>query len=183
MVLDSVDLTAIATLFTTATSMTPQESLFAIAEIGIGLAGFSGLVAAFVQHSGQTWRLEQKTRIVLLIILSFGMMVSALTPYALSGLSDEPALVWGTPMVGFSLLCFSLLGYWIAMSRRHGFKLLFPYLSIPIIGIALALQALGFLSGLGWVFPYSPAVFVLGLLSVLVFGANIFLALLYSIWG
>ena len=32
--------------------MAPEESLASIAEIGIGLAGFSGLVAAFVQHSG-----------------------------------------------------------------------------------------------------------------------------------
>ena len=162
--------------------MTPQDALFAIAEVGIGLAGFSGLVAAFVQHSGQTWRREQKTRIVLLIVLSFGMIVSALAPYALSGVSGSPALVWGAPMVALSVLCIGLLLYWIRVSRKYAFKLLFPLFSIPILSVATVLQVMGFLSGIGWIFPYSPALFVLGLLSVLVFGANIFLALLYSIW-
>jgi hypothetical protein len=162
--------------------MTPQDSLFAIAEIGIGLAGFSGLVAAFVQHSGQTWRLDQKTRIVLLIMLSFGMIVCALIPYALSGVTNSPDLIWGLPMIAFSILCISLLGYWIRVSRKHGFRLLFPFISVPVLTIAAALQVLAFLSGIGVVYPYSPALFVFGLLSVLVFGANIFLALLYSIW-
>lgn len=162
--------------------MTPQDALFSIAEISIGLAGFSGLVAAFVQHAGQTWRADQKTRIVLLIVLSFGMIVSALAPYALSGVSTSSALVWGVPMVAFSVLCLGLLVYWVVVSRRRAFKLLFPVISVPILSVATALQVLALLSGLGWILPYSPAVFVLGLLSVLVFGANIFLALLYSIW-
>ena len=162
--------------------MTPQDSLFSIAEISIGLAGFSGLVAAFVQHSGQSWRADQKTRIVLLIVLSFGTIVAALAPYALSGLSSAPALVWGLPMIGFSVLCMILLGYWVTLARRHQFKLQFPLVSIPILTGATALQVLVLLSGLGCVVPYSPAVFVLGFLSVLVFGANVFLALLDSIW-
>lgn len=163
--------------------MTPQDSLFSIAEISIGLAGFSGLVAAFVQHAGEPWRADQKTRIVLLIVLSFGVIVSALTPYALSGISDSPALVWGVPMVAFSILCIGLHGYWIVVARKRSFTLQFPYVSIPILIGATALQALAFLSGLGLVVPYSPTVFVFGLLSVLVFGANMFLALLYSIWA
>lgn len=163
--------------------MAPEDSLFAIAEIGIGLAGFSGLVAAFVEHSGQSWRADQKTRIVLLIILSFGMIVSALLPYALSGINTSPALVWGIPMIAFSSLCMILAGYWIAASLKHGFKLLFPMFSIPILTGAMILEVMTFLSGLGWILPYSPTVFVSGLLLVLVFGANIFLALLYSIWN
>ena len=85
-------------------------------------------------------------------------------------------------MIAFGMLCMGLLTYWIRVSRKHSFKLLFPVFSIPILCLATVLQILGFLSGLGWIFPYSQTVFVFGLLSVLVFGANIFLALLYSIW-
>ena len=162
--------------------MTPEDALFSIAEISIGLAGFSGLVAAFVQHEGQSWREDQKARIVLLIVLSFGMMVCSLAPYALAGVSASPALVWGVPMLAFSSLCIGLLAFWVVVSRRCGFKLFFPLVSIPIIAGAAALQVLAFLSGLGWIYPYSPTVFVLGFLSILVFGANVFLALLYSIW-
>jgi len=162
--------------------MTPEDALFSIAEISIGLAGFSGLVAAFVQHEGQSWRLDQKTRIVLLIVLSFGVIVSALTPYALSGISTSPALIWGVPLVAFSVLCIGLLVFWTVLSRRHGFTLLFPLTSIPILLVATTLQVVALLSGLGLIFPYSSTVLVLGFLSVLVFGANMFLALLYSIW-
>ncbi|MGE0621392.1 MAG: hypothetical protein AB7I04_07970 [Pseudomonadales bacterium] len=162
--------------------MTPQDALFAIAEISIGLAGFSGLVAAFVQHEGQTWRADQKTRIVMLIVLSFGVIVCALTPYALSGVSASPALIWGVPLVVFSTLCIGLLIYWIVVSRRHSFQLLFPVISIPVLTVATVLQVVAFLSGVGLLFPYSSTILVLGFLSVLVFGANMFLALLYSIW-
>jgi len=162
--------------------MAPEDSLFSIAEISIGLAGFSGLVAAFVQHEGQTWRADQKARIVLLIVLSFGVIACALAPYALSGISTSPRLVWGAPMIAFSTLCIGLLIHWIRLSRRHGFRLQFPFLSITILTAATAIQVVSFFSGLGWILPYSPAVFVLGFLTVLVFGANMFLALLYSIW-
>jgi hypothetical protein len=160
----------------------PEDALFSIAEISIGLAGFSGLVAAFVQQSAHSWRADQKTRIVLLIVLSFGVIVAALLPYGLSGVSDSPRLVWGVPLLAFSTLCIGLLIYWIRVSRRHSFKLLFPLVSIPVLGIATSLQVLAFLSGLGWIMPYSPTLLVLGFLAVLVFGANMFLALLYSIW-
>jgi len=162
--------------------MTPQDALFSIAEISIGLAGFSGLVAAFVQQSGHSWRADQKTRIVLLIVLSFGVIVGALTPYALSGISEAPELIWGVPMVAFSVLCIGLLVYWVVVARKQRFALVFPFVSIPILIGATSLQVLAFLSGLGFVVPYSSTVFVFGLLSVLVFGANMFLALLYSIW-
>ena len=162
--------------------MAPEDALFSIAEISIGLAGFSGLVAAFVQHPGQTWRRDQKTRIVFLILLSFGMIVAALSPYALSGISHSPAVVWGVPMFGFGALCISLLVRWVILSRQHDFRLLFPHISIPILFVATSLQVLALVSGLGWLFPYSPTIFVFALLSVLVFGANMFLALLHSIW-
>jgi len=163
--------------------MSPEDSLFSIAEISIGLAGFSGLVAAFVQHEGQTWRADQKARIVLLIMLSFGVIVGALLPYALSGVSSDPALVWGVPMVAFSILCIGLLAYWVVLSRRHGFRLLFPWISIPVLTIATSIQVVALFSGLGLVHPYSPTVLTLGFLSTLVFGANMFLALLHSIWS
>ena len=163
--------------------MTPQDALFSIAEIGIGLAGFSGLVAAFIQPTGHSWRPEQKTRIVLLILLSFGIIVCALAPYPLTGISESPALVWGAPMITFSILSIVLCVYWVSVSRRRGFKLQFPWFSTPIIFFALVLQVTVLLSGLGLIFPYSPTIFVFGFLSVLVFGANLFLALLYSIWN
>ncbi|MFV8816659.1 hypothetical protein [Haliea sp. E17] len=163
--------------------MVPEDALAAFAEIGIGLAGFSGLVAAFVQHAGDPWREDQKARIVLLIVMSFGMIVCALLPYALAGISDAAGLVWGLPMVLFSTLCLGLLVHWALVARSGRFKLHFPWISIPVLVLAGGLQVLSLLSGLGVVLPYSPTIFLLGFLSLLVFGALVFVALLNSIWN
>lgn len=163
--------------------MTPEDALMSIAEIAIGLAGFSGLVAAFGQRQGHTWREDQKARIVFLVILSFGMITCALLPFAISGISNSPAWIWGLPMVSYSILALVLLARWVVLSRRHGFKLQFPKVSIPIIGIATVLQVLVMLSGFGIIMPYSAPLFVFGLLSILVFSANMFLALLHITWS
>lgn len=162
--------------------MTPEDALPSIAEIAIGLGGFSGLVAAFGQRPGQSWRGDQKTRIVFLVILSFGMIVAALLPSAMSGISESPGLVWGVPMVSYSTVALALLGYWIVVSRRRGYKLQFPLFSTAILSGAGLLQVVVLLSGLGVIAPYSPTLFVFGLLSILVFGANMFLALLHITW-
>jgi hypothetical protein len=162
--------------------MAPQDALVSIAEISIGLAGFSGLVAAFVQHEGVPWRPDQKARIVLLVALSFGMIVCALAPFALAGISAAPAVIWGVPMTAFSVLTLALLLQWIILSRRYQFRLQFPLVSIPVLGAGVFLQVACLLSGTGVILPHSPALFVFGMLSVLLFGAIVFLALLNSIW-
>jgi hypothetical protein len=163
--------------------MTPEDSLLSIAEIAIGLAGFSGLVAAFSQRPGHAWRGDQKARIVFLIILSFAMMISAILPFALSGIGDSPALVWGVPMVAYSGVALTLLVCWAVVARRQGYRLQFRFVSIPILFVAAAVQVMVGLSGLGVVLPYSPAVFVFGLLATLLFAANLFLALLHITWS
>jgi len=162
--------------------MAPEDALQSIAEIAIGLAGFSGLVAAFAQRPGHYWKGEQKARIVMLVILSFGMIITTLLPFALSGFSNSPALIWGVPMVAFSGLALILLCYWITKARKYKYTLQFPYFAIPIISAVLVLQVMVGLSGLGLIFPHSPALFVFGLISVLLFTANMFLALLHITW-
>lgn len=162
--------------------MNPQSVLITIAEISIGLAGFSGLVAAFSHRSNKGWRSDQKTRIVFLIALSFGMIVTSLLPFALTEWSTSPSIVWGIPMVLYSTFVLGLLTYWILVSRSNGYKIQYPLFSYPIMIIGSILQLLVLVSGLGLVVPYSPGIFVLGFLGVLVFGANVFLALLNTIW-
>jgi len=162
--------------------MAPEDALLSIAEIAIGLAGFSGLVAAFGQRPGYSWKGDQKTRIVFLVILSFAMIITAILPFALSGISDSPALVWGLPMVAYSLVALTLLGYWIILTRRHNYSLQFPVVSKLIMFVAAGLQVVAGLSGLGLIFPFSPAIFIFGLLAILLFSATMFLALLHITW-
>ena len=162
--------------------MEAQNVLFAIAEISIGLAGFSGLVAAFSQRQGQTWRSDQKTRIVFLVVLSFSMIVASLMPPALSEWSSDASVIWGIPMIAFSSLAMGLLIYWIIVSRAQGYKIQFPRASIPMLAVATVLQLMVFLSGLGVILPHSPGLFIFGLLAILIFVANVFLALLNTMW-
>ena len=162
--------------------MAPEDALASIAEVAIGLAGFSGLVAAFGQRSDQSWRSDQKARIVYLVTLSFVVITTSMLPSAISGWSKSASLVWGIPMVTCGALTLTSLLVWIVLSRRHGYKLQFPRTSILVLSASGTLQLAVLLSGFGVILPYSPALFVLGLLSVLVFCANMFLALLHMTW-
>ncbi len=163
--------------------MAPEDALAGIAEIAIGLAGFSGLVAAFEHRAGRTWRGDQKARIVFLVALSFAVIATALMPYAISGWSPSPALVWGIPMISCGVFTLTSLVAWVVLSRRHGYRLQFPKTSISILIISSGMQGAVLLSGLGVIVPYSSALFVLGLLSILIFCANMFLALLHIAWS
>ena len=162
--------------------MAPEDALASIAEVAIGIAGFSGLVAAFSQRSGQSWRGDQKARIIYLVALSFVVIVTSLLPSAISGWSKSASLVWGIPMVTCGALTLTSLFVWIVLSRRHGYKLQFPRTSLSILSVSGTLQLTVLLSGLGVILPYSSPLFVLGLLSILLFCANMFLALLHMTW-
>ena len=162
--------------------MAPEDALASIAEVAIGLAGFSGLVAAFGQRSGQSWRGDQKARIIFLVALSFMVITTSLLPWAISGWTSAASLVWGIPMATCGILTLTSLLVWIVLSRRHGYALQFPKTSVSILSVSGTLQFGVLLSGLGLILPHSPALFVLGLLSVLVFCANMFLALLHMTW-
>jgi len=85
-------------------------------------------------------------------------------------------------MVLYSTLVLALLTYWVIVSRKNGYTIQFPYASYPIMLIGAILQLLVLLSGLGILLPYSPGLFVLGFLGIFVFAANVFLALLNTIW-
>ena len=85
-------------------------------------------------------------------------------------------------MVAFSSLTLTLLGFWVTTARRKGYGLQFPFFSIPIIFVSSVLQVMVGLSGFGLIFPYSPALFVFGMLSIMLFAGNMFLAMLHITW-
>ena len=73
--------------------MAPQDVLTTIAEISIALAGFTGLVAAFRQFGGYRWSFEERLRITMLIVLSFTVIICALSPFALGGMTVTSSLI------------------------------------------------------------------------------------------
>ena len=97
--------------------MAIPQSLQVIAEIGIGFAGFSGLIVAFRRDAGPLTNV-QKYRLQVLLSLAFGAMFLSLLPEMLQYMGVPPNRLWA--LAGLVLLCYSLvfLYWWITASQR-----------------------------------------------------------------
>ena len=93
------------------------DSLQTIAEISIGLAGFSGLVVALRKDSGLLDDV-QKYRLRILFSLSFGAMFLALLPDTLVNLGVPDERVWFDSSAAIFAYSFLFIAWWIMSSRR-----------------------------------------------------------------
>ncbi len=93
------------------------QSLQIIAEIGIGLAGFSGLIVAFRKDAGPLTNI-QKYRLQVLLALAFGAMFLALLPELLHYMGVPPDRLW--TLAALVLSCYSVVFviWWITASHR-----------------------------------------------------------------
>lgn len=88
-----------------------------VAEIAIGLAGFSGLVVALRHDKGPLSEI-QKFRMGVLFGMAFGALFLSLVPHVLAALGLRDGLLWSyasLAMVAWSLIFVYL---WISHSRR-----------------------------------------------------------------
>ncbi len=72
--------------------MEAREELLTIAEISIGIAGFSGVIAAFLQRGGL--HPLDRVRFVMLFGTAFTTLVLAYVPIVVSHLVDGTAQIW-----------------------------------------------------------------------------------------
>ncbi len=93
------------------------QSLQIIAEISIGLAGFSGLIVAFRKDAGPLTSV-QKYRLQVLLALAFGAMFLALLPELLHYLGVSPERLW--KLAALVLSCYSVVFviWWMTASHR-----------------------------------------------------------------
>jgi hypothetical protein len=93
------------------------QSLQIIAEIGLGLAGFSGLIVAFRKDAGPLTNV-QKYRLQILLALAFGAMFLALLPELLHYMGVPPDRLW--TLAALVLSCYSIvfLIWWMTTSHR-----------------------------------------------------------------
>ena len=75
--------------------MDGADALTTIAEVAVGLAGFSGVVAVLGRQPGEFSRVEAG-RLVVLLLSSLGALFFALIPFALFPLGLNPVSVWRT---------------------------------------------------------------------------------------
>ncbi len=93
------------------------DSLQTIAEISIGLAGFSGLVVALRKASGPIDEI-QKYRLRILFSLSFGAMFLSLLPDTLVNFGVPDERVWIDSSAAIFACSFLFIAWWIVSSRR-----------------------------------------------------------------
>jgi len=157
------------------------DSLATVAEIGIALAGFSGLVVVLRKRSGPLNEIE-KYRMSVLLATAFGAMFLALLPGALQQLGLDDDVVWRASsgiLTAFSLAF--VLG-WVLSSRRF-FNVAREIFSVP----AFSLMTIGHLINLvsqlsvtlGMWGDGKTGVYLLGLLWLLAHASQQFVRMLF----
>ena len=157
------------------------DSLQTIAEISIGLAGFSGRVVALRKGSGQLDDI-QKYRLRILFSLSFGAMFLSLLPDTLVNLGVPDGRIWFDTSTVIFTYSFLFIAWWIVASRRMAriAPEIFNWMALSTMAtghtIVLLLQLAVIL---GLLENRAPGVIALGLIWYLIHAAQQFVRMLF----
>ena len=161
--------------------MGDTDTLQVIAEVGIALAGFSGLFIAFRRKSGPLDDV-QKFRMSLLFILAFGATFLSFVPAILADLSVPDEQVRAGASASLLLYSSFLLLWWFGGSRRLA-KVVpeifnwYAFTTMSVGHVIVLVLQLGVVLGL--FDARAPGVFAMGLVWYLVHAAQQFVRMLY----
>ncbi len=158
-----------------------EDVLYTLAQVGVTLAGFSGVVVAFRVRGAHQWTSTELRILWFLIGDSFLVLLFSLIPIpmAMAGWSD--AAVWG--------VCSAVLGTWFlganilylvgdARDRAANRLVIVPIIT-PIFHVIMVVSFLMgatlWLSAIDVLVPRTQATYVFGLITLLVFAAVEFL--------
>ena len=157
------------------------ESLQTIAEVGVALAGFSGLVVAFRKKTGPLTEVE-KYRLQVLLTMAFGAVFLSFLPEVLTSLELQAGRAWSYS--GFALCFYSIifLSWWLRATRNfiHTFPEIFHWtvftrMALGHVGV-IVLQ----LSAAFSLVPVTTATaFVIALIWYLIHSAQQFVRMLF----
>lgn len=88
-----------------------------IAEVGIGIAGFSGLIVALKQSDGPLDEI-QKYRLRVLFALSFGAVFLSLLPELLTNFQVPDSRVWFNTSAAIFVYSCGFVWWWVGPSKR-----------------------------------------------------------------
>jgi hypothetical protein len=157
--------------------MPDTDALHTVAELGIGLAGFSGIVIALSRDPGELAPFDA-LRVMLLLGSSISAAVLALLPIGLLAAGMQGAPVW---RVSSALLALATAAMLFESGRRF---LSLPEPLTPAIGQFLILGGVvnllcQFLNAIALGFDGSFAVFYFGLVWLIVFSGIQFILLMF----
>lgn len=160
--------------------MVNEPALFIFAEVAITLAGFSGVVVAFRVRGAQAWSPMELRVLWFLLTDSFLVTFFALIPIPLSlaGWTDD--VIWG--LGGALLGTYFLVANVLAIRGEYSDRALRRRVTVPVVtpltyGMSVAAFPMGialWLSVGNLLVPRGQAIYVLGLIMLLAFGASSF---------
>lgn len=158
-----------------------EAVLYTLAQVAITLAGFSGLVVVFRARGTQGWSSMELRILWFLLGDSLFVLFFSLLPVPLMLANWSQDTLWS--------VCNSLLGSWFivanilvfvgerrdrALSRPTTVRIITPLLyALTVVGLVMGIAL--WLSAFDFIVHRGEAVFVLGLLMLLVFAALEFL--------
>ena len=125
-----------------------EKVFIALAEIGIAIAGFSGVVAAFGVRGAGQWTADDRLRLAILLTCSMTVVFFSLLPFAMTAMYIPATVVWrvASVLLAMWLILANILGFRSIARARHGFQLESrPWLKWLVrIGDAAAVGALSY---------------------------------------
>jgi hypothetical protein len=158
-----------------------ESVLYTLAEVGVTLAGFSGLVVVFRLRGIEAWTPTELRIFWFLISDSFLLVIFALLPVPLALANWSPEALWGlcNALLGS---CF-ILGDLLVLQGERRDRAAKQRITVPVITPLLYVMSfVAFVMGVAlWfsvadlVVPRGQAVYVLGLILLIAFAAMEFL--------
>ena len=162
--------------------MQPQDILPTLAEISVTVVGFTGVLVAFRPASAGAWSKAELVRIRAVLLNPGAVLVWSLLPFGLSGFSDSPVVVWGVPLLSYGIFGFTFIARTILEVLRGDFRFTSQPVGVLLIAVAVVVNTLVVLSGVGILIPFSPGLLVIALSWSLVSTA-VTLVLMLVFWG
>ncbi len=154
----------------------PDMVLTSAIQVGIAIAGFTGIVIALSKRDA-----DAKSRALLVSILllsSIGSVFFSFLPMLLSLAGLDAATVWGASSVAFLLYIIAVIAY-----RWRQFGAVRPAASAPVVGGGLLFAAAILLqipNVLAWraAWPYLVLI-----VAYVIYSFSVFVTLLWNVWS
>lgn len=153
--------------------MSAEAFLSSVVEIGIGLAGFAGIIAAVRQRDPAAWDPHHRVLLQMLFTASAAAIVFALAPSVLleSGLDER--VTWRIGSVSLTVWFIAAPAYRLYQTRQPGVSFSIARVVMILVVPLIGLQVANYFMCVSW--PY-----LVGILGILVNGFATFLDLLFS---
>lgn len=161
--------------------MEAPDSLQTVAEVGIGLAGFSGLIMALRKDAGPPDSI-QRFRLNLLFGLAFGAIFLSFLPGVLASMAVPEQRIWFDSSASLFTYSLLLMWWWFGGSRRHARVVpeIFNWYAFTLMSVGHVIVVVSQLAVmLGLFEARAPGIFTLGLTWYLIHAAQQFVRMLY----